>query len=93
MKDPRASSGSCGNGSAPPDADPRHYAIAIVKKASCRARSDLGDLHPQEGRHTLRRHQGKGDPGLVVIKEWWSLDDQICEVADRFARQARPHPD
>jgi hypothetical protein len=70
----------------PPDADPRHYAIAIVKEASCRARSDLGDLHPQEARHTLRRHQGKGDPGLVVIKEWWSLNDQICEVADRFAR-------
>jgi putative ABC transport system substrate-binding protein len=29
-------------------------------------------LHPQEDRHTLRRHQGKGDPGLVAIKEWWS---------------------
>jgi hypothetical protein len=69
-----------------PDADSRHYAIVIIKQASCRARSDLGDLHPQEGRHTLRRHQGNGDPGLVVIKEWWSLNDQICEVADHFAR-------
>jgi dienelactone hydrolase len=47
-------------------------------------------LHPQEDRHTLRRHQGKGDPGLVVIKEWWSLNDEICEVADRFARARAP---
>jgi len=29
-----------------PDADPRHYAIAIVKKASGRARSDLGNVRP-----------------------------------------------
>ena len=32
-----------------PDADPRHYAIAIVKKASGRARSDRGNLHLREG--------------------------------------------
>src|SRR6202007_2051225 len=28
---------------------------------------------------------GKG-PGIVVIQEWWGLNDQICGVADRFAR-------
>lgn len=30
---------------------------------------------------------GKGRPGIVVIQEWWGLNDQICGVADRFARQ------
>ena len=25
-------------------------------------------------------------PGVVVIQEWWGLNDQICGVADRFAR-------
>src|ERR1700686_5472095 len=25
-------------------------------------------------------------PGIVVIQEWWGLNDQICGVADRFAR-------
>ena len=31
---------------------------------------------------------GAGDkrPGVVVIQEWWGLNDQICGVADRFAR-------
>ncbi|HEX3535988.1 MAG TPA: dienelactone hydrolase family protein [Stellaceae bacterium] len=29
---------------------------------------------------------GNGSPGLVVIQEWWGLNDQICGVADRFAR-------
>ncbi len=29
---------------------------------------------------------GKGRPGIVVIQEWWGLNDQICGVADRFAR-------
>jgi carboxymethylenebutenolidase len=29
---------------------------------------------------------GKGRPGVVVIQEWWGLHDQICGVADRFAR-------
>src|SRR6266849_1836366 len=28
----------------------------------------------------------QGRPGLVVIQEWWGLNDQICGVADRFAR-------
>ena len=25
-------------------------------------------------------------PSMVVIQEWWGLNDQICGVADRFAR-------
>jgi carboxymethylenebutenolidase len=29
---------------------------------------------------------GQGRPGIVVIQEWWELNDQICGVADRFAR-------
>lgn len=29
---------------------------------------------------------GAGAPGIVVIQEWWGLNDQICGVADRFAR-------
>jgi carboxymethylenebutenolidase len=29
---------------------------------------------------------GHGRPGIVVIQEWWGLNDQICGVADRFAR-------
>jgi carboxymethylenebutenolidase len=28
---------------------------------------------------------GKGKPGLVVLQEWWGLNDQIKRVADRFA--------
>jgi carboxymethylenebutenolidase len=29
---------------------------------------------------------GNGRTGIVVIQEWWGLNDQICGVADRFAR-------
>ncbi len=29
---------------------------------------------------------GRGRPGIVVIQEWWGLNDQICGVVDRFAR-------
>ena len=29
---------------------------------------------------------GQRRPGIVVIQEWWGLNDQICGVADRFAR-------
>jgi carboxymethylenebutenolidase len=29
---------------------------------------------------------GQGRPGIVVIQEWWGLNDQICGVVDRFAR-------
>lgn len=28
---------------------------------------------------------GKDMPGIVVIEEWWGLNDQICGIADRFA--------
>ena len=28
---------------------------------------------------------GSGKPGVVVIQEWWGLNDQIKGVADRFA--------
>src|SRR3954468_8444394 len=26
-------------------------------------------------------------PGLIVIQEWWGLDDHIADVTDRFARE------
>src|SRR4029450_5239855 len=29
---------------------------------------------------------GNGKPGIVVIQEWWGLNDQIKGVADRFAQ-------
>jgi carboxymethylenebutenolidase len=29
----------------------------------------------------------KGAPGVVVIQEWWGLNDQIRGVADRYAEQ------
>jgi carboxymethylenebutenolidase len=29
---------------------------------------------------------GQGRPSVVVIQEWWGLNDQICGVADRLAR-------
>ena len=28
---------------------------------------------------------GTGKPGVVVIQEWWGLNDHIRAVADRFA--------
>ena len=28
----------------------------------------------------------QGRPGVVVIQEWWGLNDQICGVVNRFAR-------
>ena len=37
---------------------------------------------------TTRGHYaeaGAGNPGVVVIQEWWGLNDQIRGVADRFA--------
>lgn len=30
---------------------------------------------------------GEGGPGVVVIQEWWGLNDQIKGVADRFASE------
>ena len=29
---------------------------------------------------------GRGKPGIVVLQEWWGLNDQIKGVADRFAK-------
>lgn len=29
---------------------------------------------------------GEGKPGVIVIQEWWGLNDQICGIADRLAR-------
>ena len=29
---------------------------------------------------------GKGRPGVVVIQEWWGLNDHISSIADRFAQ-------
>lgn len=28
---------------------------------------------------------GAGKPGVIVIQEWWGLNAQICQMADRFA--------
>lgn len=28
-----------------------------------------------------------GSPGIVLIQEWWGLNDHICGVADRFAAE------
>jgi len=41
-----------------------------------------------DGQHTrgFLAEAGAGRPGVVVIQEWWGLNDQICGVADRFAR-------
>lgn len=30
---------------------------------------------------------GSGGPGVVVIQEWWGLDDHIKDIADRFAAE------
>ncbi len=30
-------------------------------------------------------HAGAGKPGVVIIQEWWGLNDHIRAVADRFA--------
>ena len=34
----------------------------------------------------LAEPAGKGAPGMVVIQEWWGLNDQIKGVADRLAK-------
>jgi carboxymethylenebutenolidase len=42
---------------------------------------------PDGGRTTgFSAIAGQGRPGVVVIQEWWGLNDQICGVADRLAR-------
>ena len=34
----------------------------------------------------LAEPEGKG-PGLVVLQEWWGIDDHIRDVCERFARE------
>ena len=36
---------------------------------------------------------GKGRPGVVVIQEWWGLNDHISSIADRFAQAGFLAPD
>jgi carboxymethylenebutenolidase len=38
-----------------------------------------------DGAGYLARPAGGHGPGVVVIQEWWGLNDQIREVCDRFA--------
>jgi carboxymethylenebutenolidase len=46
--------------------------------------SDLGELGSVKGH--LAGPKGAGPwPGLIVIQEWWGLDDQTKSIADRFA--------
>jgi carboxymethylenebutenolidase len=33
----------------------------------------------------LKRPEGGTGPGLIVIQEWWGLDDHIADMVDRFA--------
>src|SRR5262249_2815233 len=54
-------------------------------------RIDMGSMiefaRPDGGRTKGYLAQaGQGRPGIVVIQEWWGLNDQICGIADRFAR-------
>lgn len=42
----------------------------------------------QSGMGYLAKPQGAGSyPGIIVIQEWWGLDDHIKDVAERFARE------
>src|SRR5215469_13384952 len=57
----------------------------------CRGRMLMGTMiefaRPDGGRTKgYLATAGQGRPGVVVIQEWWGLNDQICGVADRFAR-------
>jgi len=40
-----------------------------------------------EGAGYLARPASGQGPGVVVIQEWWGLNDQIREVCDRFAEE------
>jgi len=40
-----------------------------------------------EGAGYLARPSSGQGPGVVVIQEWWGLNDQIREVCDRFAEE------
>ena len=35
--------------------------------------------------YMVKPAQGSSAPGIVVIQEWWGLNDQIKGVADQFA--------
>jgi carboxymethylenebutenolidase len=35
----------------------------------------------------LKKPEGGSGPGLIVIQEWWGLDDHIADIVDRFAAE------
>lgn len=35
----------------------------------------------------LKKPESGSGPGLIVIQEWWGLDDHIAETVDRFAAE------
>src|SRR5882762_11586474 len=35
----------------------------------------------------LREPASGSGPGLIVIQEWWGLDDHMIEIVDRFASE------
>ena len=35
----------------------------------------------------LKKPAGGKGPGLIVIQEWWGLDDHMVEITDRFAQE------
>ena len=35
----------------------------------------------------LRKPESGSGPGLIVIQEWWGLDDHIADIVDRFAAE------
>ena len=37
--------------------------------------------------YVARPDDGAAHPGVIVIQEWWGLDDHIKSIADRFARE------
>ena len=48
--------------------------------------SELTQLNSVEGH--LARPKGEGPwPAMVVIQEWWGLDDQTKSIANRFAQE------
>lgn len=50
------------------------------------SRPDNGKTKGYFAERAYYAEAGKGAPGIIVIQEWWGLNDQICGVADRFAR-------
>ena len=48
--------------------------------------SELTQLNSVEG--YLSKPSGEGPwPGVIVIQEWWGLDEQTKSIADRFAKE------